>query len=143
MHAISPEVMEGLNLKPWSWPRRNTDGMVIWSGDAPFSVGADLEATMPAFAVGGPDAVESIEQELQNLMLRMRYAQVPVVAAIHGMALGGGCELAVYSAKPRGAHGKLHRPGRSGRGPGARRRRPDLHRAPCGREHAERPQAKT
>jgi 3-hydroxyacyl-CoA dehydrogenase len=72
--------------------------MVIWSGDAPFSVGADLEATMPAFVIGGADAIESIEQELQNLMLRLRYAQVPVVAAIHGMALGGGCELAVYSA---------------------------------------------
>ena len=30
----------------------------------------------------------------------------------------------------RGGHGKLHRPGGSGRGPGARRRRPDLHRPP-------------
>jgi 3-hydroxyacyl-CoA dehydrogenase len=35
---------------------------------------------------------------------------------------------------PRGRHGKLHRPGGSGRGPGARRRWPDLHRAPRGRE---------
>ncbi|GAO20622.1 3-hydroxyacyl-CoA dehydrogenase [Alicycliphilus sp. B1] len=77
--------------------------MVIWSGDAPFSVGADLEATMPAFVVGGADAIDSIEAELQNLMLRIRYAQVPVVSAIHGMALGGGCELAVYSAR-RVAH---------------------------------------
>ena len=102
MHAISPEVMEGL-AEAVELAEREYDGMVIWSGDAPFSVGADLEATMPAFAVGGPDAVESIEQELQNLMMRIRYAQVPVVAAIHGMALGGGCELAVYSAK-RVAH---------------------------------------
>jgi len=102
MHAISPEVMEAL-MEALELAEAEYQGMVIWSGDAPFSVGADLEATMPAFAVGGPDAVESIEQELQNLMLRIRYAQVPVVAAIHGMALGGGCELAVYSAK-RVAH---------------------------------------
>jgi 3-hydroxyacyl-CoA dehydrogenase len=32
-------------------------------------------------------------------MLRVRYAQVPVVSAVRGLALGGGCELAVYSSK--------------------------------------------
>ncbi|HQZ57849.1 MAG TPA: enoyl-CoA hydratase/isomerase family protein, partial [Ottowia sp.] len=102
MHAISPEVMEGL-MEAVELAEQEYQGMVIWSGDAPFSVGADLEATMPAFVVGGADAIESIEQELQNLMLRIRYAQVPVVAAIHGMALGGGCELAVHCAR-RVAH---------------------------------------
>lgn len=102
MHAISPEVMEGL-MEAVDTAESDFHGMVIWSGDAPFSVGADLEATMPAFVIGGADAIESVEQELQNLMMRIRYAQVPVVAAIHGMALGGGCELAVYSAR-RVAH---------------------------------------
>ncbi|WP_313301530.1 3-hydroxyacyl-CoA dehydrogenase NAD-binding domain-containing protein [Diaphorobacter sp.] len=102
MHAISPEVMEGL-MEAVDVAESDFKAMVVWSGDAPFSVGADLEATMPAFVVGGADAIESIEQELQNLMLRIRYAQVPVVSAIHGMALGGGCELAVYSAR-RVAH---------------------------------------
>jgi 3-hydroxyacyl-CoA dehydrogenase len=33
------------------------------------------------------------------MMLRLRYAGVPVVSAIRGMALGGGCELAVYSQR--------------------------------------------
>jgi 3-hydroxyacyl-CoA dehydrogenase len=32
-------------------------------------------------------------------MLRLRYAQVPVVSAMRGIALGGGCELAVYSSR--------------------------------------------
>ena len=102
MHAISPEVMESL-MEAIELAENDYQGMVIWSGDAPFSVGADLEATMPAFVVGGADAIDSIEGELQNLMMRLRYAQVPVVSAIHGMALGGGCELAVYSAR-RVAH---------------------------------------
>ena len=102
MHAISPAVMEGL-MEALELAEAEYAGMVIWSGDAPFSVGADLQATMPAFVIGGADAVESIEQELQQLMLRLRYAQVPVVAGIHGMALGGGCELAVHCAR-RVAH---------------------------------------
>ena len=32
-------------------------------------------------------------------MLRVRYAQVPVVAAMRGIALGGGCEMAVHCAR--------------------------------------------
>lgn len=102
MHAISPDVMEGL-MEAVDLAEREYDGMVIWSGDAPFSVGADLQATMPAYVVAGIAAIEGVEHELQNLMLRLRYAQVPVISAIHGMALGGGCELAVHSAR-RVAH---------------------------------------
>jgi len=33
------------------------------------------------------------------VMLKLRYAAVPVVSAIRGIALGGGCEMAVHSAK--------------------------------------------
>ena len=77
--------------------------MVIWSGNEPFSAGADLQAMLPAFMVAGVSAIEGAEQELQNAMLRIRYAGVPVVSAIRGLALGGGCELAVHSAR-RVAH---------------------------------------
>jgi 3-hydroxyacyl-CoA dehydrogenase len=37
---------------------------------------------------------------MQQTMLRLiRYASVPVVSAIRGLALGGGCELGLYSAR--------------------------------------------
>lgn len=98
MHAISPAVAEGL-LRGLELAEAEYQGMVVWSGDEPFSVGADLQAMLPAFMVAGASAIDGAEQELQNLMLRIRYAGVPVVSAVRGMALGGGCELAVHSAR--------------------------------------------
>ncbi|MDD2545138.1 MAG: 3-hydroxyacyl-CoA dehydrogenase/enoyl-CoA hydratase family protein, partial [Burkholderiaceae bacterium] len=98
MHAISPDVCEGLNLAV-ELAEKDYEGIVIWSGDEPFSAGADLQALMPAFMMFGVSAIESAEAEMQNTLLRLRYASVPVVSAIRGLALGGGCELAVYSAR--------------------------------------------
>ncbi len=96
MHAISPGVAEGL-MKAADIAEAEYEGLVVWSGDEPFSAGADLQAMLPAFMMVGVSAVEDAEQFLQQTMLRLRYAGVPVVSAIRGMALGGGCELAVYS----------------------------------------------
>ena len=98
MHAISPDVAEGL-AQGIDMAEKSYKGMVIWSNDEMFSAGADLQAMLPAFMMGGAAAVEGAEAELQNVMLKMRYAAVPVVSAIRGLALGGGCEMAVYSAK--------------------------------------------
>jgi 3-hydroxyacyl-CoA dehydrogenase len=49
--------------------------------------------------MGGVAAIDEAEGELQRIMLKLRYASVPVISAIRGMALGGGCEMAVYSAR--------------------------------------------
>ena len=98
MHAIGPGVVEGL-VRAVELAEADYQGLVIWSGDEPFSVGADLQATLPAFMVAGVGAIEGAEHEMQQMMLRLRYAGVPVVAAVRGMALGGGCELAVHAAR--------------------------------------------
>jgi len=98
MHAISPDVAEGL-LRGVELAEQQHQGLVIWSPDEVFSAGADLQAMLPAFMVAGVSAIEGAEHELQKLMLRLRYASVPVVAAVRGLALGGGCELAVHCAR--------------------------------------------
>jgi 3-hydroxyacyl-CoA dehydrogenase len=98
MHTISPEVCEGLQ-QAIELAEKEYQGMVVWSGDEPFSAGADLESTLPAFIAVGVSAIEDAEGFMQQTMLRLRYASVPVVSAIRGLALGGGCELGLYSAK--------------------------------------------
>ncbi|MDP3172263.1 MAG: 3-hydroxyacyl-CoA dehydrogenase/enoyl-CoA hydratase family protein, partial [Polaromonas sp.] len=98
MHAIGPDVVEGLAMAV-DLAEQSYKGLVIWSNDEMFSAGADLQAMLPAFMMAGVSAVEGAEAEMQNVMLKLRYASVPVVSAVRGLALGGGCELAVYSAK--------------------------------------------
>jgi 3-hydroxyacyl-CoA dehydrogenase len=98
MHAISPQVLEGL-LQGVALAEQQYKGLVIWSNDEMFSAGADLQAMLPAFMTGGVKAISEAELEMQQAMLRLRYATVPVVSAVRGLALGGGCEIAVHSAK--------------------------------------------
>jgi 3-hydroxyacyl-CoA dehydrogenase len=98
LHLISPLVVEALN-KAIDIAEAGYKGLVIWSPDDVFSAGANLEALMPVFMKSGAKGIEPEVKKLQDSFLRMRYAQVPVVAAVRGLALGGGCEMAVYCAR--------------------------------------------
>ncbi len=102
MHTLSPDVVRGI-VHAVDLAETSYKAVVIGQLDDPFSAGADLKAMLPAFLEGGAAAVEPIEREMQDMVLRLRYAQVPVVAALAGLALGGGCELAVHCAQ-RVAH---------------------------------------
>ena len=98
LHLISPTVAEGLQTA-LEKAEAGYKGLVIWSPDDVFSAGANLEALMPVFMKSGAKGIAPELKKFQDFMLRVRYAQVPVISAIRGIALGGGCELAVYSSK--------------------------------------------
>ena len=97
MHTLSPGVVRGL-VKAVELAEASYQALVIAQTGEPFSAGADLKAILPLFEQRGVAAVEPIEREMQDMVLRLRYAQVPVVAALAGLALGGGCELSVHCA---------------------------------------------
>jgi 3-hydroxyacyl-CoA dehydrogenase len=98
LHLISPAVMEGL-AKALEIAEQDYAGLVLWSPDDVFSAGANLESLMPVFMKHGSKGIAPEIKKLQDLLLAMRYAQVPVVAAVRGLALGGGNEIAIHCAR--------------------------------------------
>jgi 3-hydroxyacyl-CoA dehydrogenase len=98
LHLISTGVIEGL-LKAVEIAEERFAGVVIWSPDDVFSAGANLESLMPVFMKHGSKGIKPEVKKLQDAMLRIRYAQVPVVGALRGIALGGGNEIAVHCAR--------------------------------------------
>ena len=97
MHAIGDEVLDGV-LAALKQAAGNLDGLVIWH-DAPFAVGANLKQISDACVAGDFDRLEQTVSKFQQATMAIKYAQLPFVAAVQGMALGGGCEFAMHAAK--------------------------------------------
>ncbi|MGV8894337.1 MAG: 3-hydroxyacyl-CoA dehydrogenase/enoyl-CoA hydratase family protein [Burkholderiaceae bacterium] len=102
MHVIGAGVVNGMQMA-LAEAEKNFKGLVIWQADAAaggaFSAGADLQSMLPLFMSGGVKAIEPEVAKLQNVHQALKYANVPVVAAVAGMALGGGCEIMLHAAK--------------------------------------------
>jgi len=80
------------------------DGLVIWQDKENFTVGADLSEAIPAVMAGRIDEFDAAIARFQQTSMRIKYASVPVVSAVRGLCLGGGCEFQMHSAKTVAAH---------------------------------------
>jgi len=73
-------------------------GLVIGSDGANFSVGADLGHILALAEAGDWSAARHLIVRGQSVMSAIKYAPIPIVGAVAGFALGGGCELLLHCA---------------------------------------------
>jgi 3-hydroxyacyl-CoA dehydrogenase len=72
-------------------------GLVIANQARNFCVGANLAEVGMAAYQGAYDQVDEGAQALQRLLMGLRFAARPVVAAPHGQTLGGGAEICLHA----------------------------------------------
>ncbi len=103
LHTVSDQVLDGLQ-EAVGRAERDFKAMVIWQPKEPFSAGADLAGALGLLqgADGQTPNIAGFEAMVANFQAtsqRIKYSLVPVVSAVRGLALGGGCEFQMHSAK--------------------------------------------
>ena len=98
LHTISAGVIDAI-YKAVDEAERNFKGLVIWQDSEPFSAGANLKEAVATLQAGKIDEFEKFIDRFQQTSMRIKHSLVPVVAAVRGMAFGGGCEFQMHTAR--------------------------------------------
>jgi len=98
MHTVGGGVIEGIH-RAIDEAERGFKGLVIWQDSEPFSAGANLKEAGATLQAGKIKEFEGFIDRFQQTSMRIKHALVPVVAAIRGMAFGGGCEFQMHTAR--------------------------------------------
>jgi 3-hydroxyacyl-CoA dehydrogenase len=98
MNTVNDAVLDGLQHVV-DESERKFKALVLWQTGEPFSAGADLKGALGLLQAGKIAEFEAMVANFQATSMRIKYSLVPVVAAVRGMAFGGGCEFQMHSAR--------------------------------------------
>jgi len=81
----------------------NFAALVVGNDAVNFSAGANLMLLLLESQEGNWDEVDLMVRAFQGATMALKYADVPVVVAPAGLALGGGCEIALHADRVQAA----------------------------------------
>ncbi len=96
MNAIGGGILQGINDAINIAEDKGWKGVVLGNDAANFSAGANLGMIFMLAIEQEFDELEYAVRMFQNTVMRCRYSSIPVVAAPHGLTLGGGCEFTMH-----------------------------------------------
>jgi 3-hydroxyacyl-CoA dehydrogenase len=133
LHTLNLEVINSLK-KAIDIAEKDFKAMILWQDNAPFCAGANLyeiiagaklgmiehenfltKARQKAWSLLKPNLpsveslipIEEVIESLQQALMALKYSKIPTIAAIEGMAIGGGCEMILHCDK-RVAHAESY-----------------------------------
>jgi 3-hydroxyacyl-CoA dehydrogenase len=98
-NALDQDIMEMLSHAMDSAEDGQFDAIVIGNEGRHFSAGANIFVMWMGATQGDYALVEGVLTKGQETFMRMRYFPKPIVAAPHGMVLGGGAELTMSCSR--------------------------------------------
>ena len=82
---------------------RNFSALVVTAEGPNFSVGANLMLLLLEAQEGNWEEIDAMIRGFQKATIGLRYAEVPVIVAPFGLALGGGCEIVLHADRVQAA----------------------------------------
>ena len=82
---------------------QNFAALVVANDGVNFSAGANLMLLLLEAQEGNWDEVDMMVRAFQGATMALRHADVPVVVAPAGLAIGGGCEIVLHAARVQAA----------------------------------------